>query len=94
MEVHKLTADSGNEFELHIDGASRIRDVVGEWPADDGEIKLEGPLPAHANVDSVPAQVEAHAAERGLAVCFYDNTNCRTCFCDEAENVMYCRNMC
>ena len=94
MQVHTLTDQSGKQFELHIDESSRIADVAGEWPEGDEEFRLEGPLPAHADVEDAPEHVLADAAGRGLTVCYYDNTRCQTCYCDKEGNIMYCKGRC
>jgi len=94
VTAHRVMATSGSEFELVLDNDGRLDDVVGPWPVEDGaEFELEGPLPAHANLDDAPGHIQAYATERGRDVCFYDPDECRTCFCD-ATGRMYCRKMC
>jgi hypothetical protein len=94
VNVHKLSDESGREFELHIDDSSRIAAVVGAWPEGREEFALQGPLPAHSDVESAPAHIQAEAAQRGMAVCFYDDAHCQTCYCDKEGNVMYCKGIC
>lgn len=94
MNKHLLSDSSGGRFELHLDGSARIVNVVGDWPQGNEEFRLEGPLPAHAEVEGAPEHIVAEARKRGLAVCFYDDTHCRTCYCDKEGNVMYCKGIC
>jgi hypothetical protein len=93
MATHRLSATSGDTFELVLDDDGRIADVAGPWPDEqDAEFELEGPLPSHQNVDA-PQHIAGFAAERSLDVCFYDPVSCRTCYCD-AGGRMTCRKMC
>ena len=90
-----MTASTGGDFELVLDGEGRITDVVGPWPDEEGaEFELRGELPAHANVDAAPAHIREFASTWGRHVCMYDPVGCRTCFCDADGNVLYCRKMC
>lgn len=86
MAKHRVTADTGGDFDIIIDDAGRITDIVGDWPTD-GEVTLEG-VPTHTKPEDVPQAVLAQAGPGGWHVCYYDGK--RTCWCHE-DGRMRCR---
>jgi hypothetical protein len=95
LATHCMTASTGEEFEVVVDDDRRITDVVGPWPeGDDAELELRGDLPAHAEVEDVPDHIQDFAASRGIHVCMYDPIGCRTCYCDNEGNTLYCKPHC
>ncbi len=94
MATHRVGSSLGGEFEIVVDESGRITDVAGEWPEDQQEFELTGDIPEHATLESAPRHLTLDSAAEGedWDVCFYDDKNCRTCYCRRGK--MRCVRMC
>jgi hypothetical protein len=81
-----LTDESDNEFEVVFDDEKFITAVNGPWPSVGHEFTLSG-VPSHRFPRDVPEVFQREALSRGEEVCYYDNDECRVCFCDGSGRV-------